>query len=51
FPLVIDSVPIDHDPETDHTTRTLTEQDPIPANLIRSIRWLSKPLKFGSDNG
>lgn len=43
FPVVVDSVPMDFFTRTDEVREILAEQNPIPADMIHSIRWLSKP--------
>lgn len=43
FPAVIDSVPMEFYTRVDEIKEILAEQNPIPAELIQSIRWLSKP--------
>lgn len=43
FPAVIDSIPMEYYEKNDEIKEILAEQNPIPADKIYSIRWLSKP--------
>lgn len=43
FPAVIDSVPMEYYERTDEIQEILAEQNPIPSEMIHSIRWLSRP--------
>lgn len=43
FPAVIDSVPMEYYSDVEEIKTILAEQNPIPNDMIHSIRWLSKP--------
>lgn len=43
FPAVIDSIPMEYYSDVDEIKTLLSEQNPIPGDMIHSIRWLSKP--------
>lgn len=43
FSAVIDSVPMEYYTRVDEIKEILSEQNPIPLEMIHSVRWLSKP--------